>query len=78
MPAESMAQAMAARIAKHAPGKLYARNRGMLDMSKADLHKYAKTKSKGMPYKRGLDLRSNPSEVSKYVKGRRKKMSAAY
>lgn len=48
MPAKSVAQRKAAAIAKHAPEKLYKRNRGLLKMKKKDLHKYASTKEKGL------------------------------
>jgi hypothetical protein len=46
MPAESKAQRIAMAIAEHAPGKLYARNRGMLKMSHTQLHDFAATKGK--------------------------------
>lgn len=37
----SKKQQVVARIAKHAPGKLYKRNRGMLKMTPAQLHDFA-------------------------------------
>lgn len=49
MPAVSKNQAIAARIAKHEPGKLYKRNRGLLKMDKKDLSHFASTKEKGLP-----------------------------
>ncbi len=49
MPARSKAQATAARIAEHAPEKLYARNQGLAEMKSSALHEYAATKSKGLP-----------------------------
>ena len=48
-PAVSVAQRKAAAIAKHEPEKLYARNRGMMGMSLADLKHYASTSEKGLP-----------------------------
>ena len=36
-------------IAEHEPGKLYARNKGMLKMSHQQLHDFAATKRKGLP-----------------------------
>lgn len=36
-------------IAEHNPGKLYARNRGLLKMSHSQLHDFAATKRKGLP-----------------------------
>lgn len=44
MPAKSEAQRIAMAIAEHAPGKLYARNRGLLKMTKEQLSEYASTK----------------------------------
>ncbi len=58
MPAVSKDQATAMRIAEHAPGKLYARNKGMLKMSHSQLHDFAKTKSKGLPKHKGVKLSS--------------------
>lgn len=48
MPAKSVAMRRAAAIAEHHPGKLYKRNRGLLKMSKRQLHHYAATKEKGL------------------------------
>ncbi len=42
MPATSKAQAIAARIAKHHPSKLFKRNRGLLSMSKKKLSHFTK------------------------------------
>ena len=53
MPNKSKAQAIAMRIAEHAPEKLYAKNKGMAKMSHEELHKFASTKTKGLPYKKG-------------------------
>lgn len=36
-------------IAEHQPGKLYAKNKGLLKMSKSQLHDFAATKRKGLP-----------------------------
>lgn len=52
MPAKSKKQRRAMAIAKHKPSKLYKRNKAMLKMSKAELHKFAKTKEKGLPHKK--------------------------
>ena len=52
VPAVSKVQRQAAAIAEHAPGKLYARNRGLAKMSKGDLHKFASTKESGLPARR--------------------------
>jgi hypothetical protein len=49
MPAVSEAQRTAMAIAEHNPGKLYARNRGLLKMSKPKLSEFASTKSNGLP-----------------------------
>ena len=50
MPSTSKAQAIAMRIAEHAPDKLNPENKGMLKMSHKQLHEFASTKSKGLPY----------------------------
>ena len=44
MPAVSSKQRIAMAIAQHAPGKLYAKNKGMLKMSQSQLHDFASTK----------------------------------
>ena len=49
MPAKSQSQQKAMAIALHSPGKLYARNKGLLSMSSDDLHDYASTSRKGLP-----------------------------
>jgi len=54
VPSLSQAQAIAARIAAHHPEQLYERNKGMLSMSKGELHKYASTSEKGLPKKKAL------------------------
>lgn len=36
-------------IAEHSPGKLYAKNKGLLKMSNNQLHDFAATKRKGLP-----------------------------
>ena len=56
MPAVSKNQATAMRIAEHSPGKLYKRNKGMLSMSKSDLHDFASTKTKGLTKKKRRSL----------------------
>ncbi len=49
MPAESKAQQQAMAIALHEPEKLHAENKGLLDMSKKQLHDFASTPRKGLP-----------------------------
>ena len=51
MPAESKDQRVAMAIAEHNPGKLYKRNRGLLKMSKKQLHDFASTSEFGLPKK---------------------------
>jgi len=48
MPAVSVSQRQAAAIAEHHPSKLFKKNRGLLKMSKSQLHHYASTKHKGL------------------------------
>jgi hypothetical protein len=54
MPAKSKAQQQAMAIAEHEPGKLYKRNRGMLSMSKSQLHDFAATKGLKRKYVKAL------------------------
>jgi len=51
MPAKSKKQQMAMAIAEHNPSKLMAKNKGMLKMSKSQLHDFASTPRKGLPKK---------------------------
>lgn len=53
MPSVSVAQRQAMAIAEHQPGKLHKRNRGLLQMSKRQLHDFASTKEKGLPQRKG-------------------------
>lgn len=48
MPAKSKAQRRAMAIAEHSPTKVFSRNKGMLNMSKQQLHDFASTKEKGL------------------------------
>lgn len=54
MPAQSKKQRQAAAIAKHHPEKLHKKNRGMLKMSKEELHKIASTSEKHLPARKKL------------------------
>ena len=49
MPAVSKKQQMAMAIAEHEPSKLFARNKGLTQMSHSQLHDFASTKRKGLP-----------------------------
>lgn len=49
MPAQSKAQRQLMGLAEHHPSKVSAKNRGVLKMSKSQLHDFASTKEKGMP-----------------------------
>jgi hypothetical protein len=51
MPAKSKAQREAMAIAEHHPSKLSKKNKGMLKMTKSQLHEFAATKEKGLPRK---------------------------
>lgn len=59
MPAESRAQRIATAIAEHSPEKLYARNKGLKEMSHKQLHEFASTSEKHLPYKVARDARRN-------------------
>jgi len=50
MPAESKAQRIAMAIAEHHPEELYPENKGLLKMKKSELHDFAATPEKGLPY----------------------------
>ena len=49
MPSVSQAQQRAMSIAEHAPGELFARNKGLLNMTHSQLHDFASTPRKGLP-----------------------------
>lgn len=51
MPAKSQAQQIAMAIAERSPEKLYARNKGLKKMTKSQLHDFASTSHKHLPYK---------------------------
>ncbi len=50
MPAKSKKVRRAMAIAEHHPEKLFKRNRGLLKMNKSQLHDFAATSEKGLPY----------------------------
>ena len=68
MPAVSKKQRIVMAIAEHEPGKLYAKNRGLLKMSHKQLHDFASTPSKGLPERKG----HSSKELKRYVKQRSK------
>lgn len=49
MPATSRVQRIATAIAEHHPEQLYARNRGLLNMSHSQLHDFAATPETDLP-----------------------------
>lgn len=57
MPAVSKKQARMFRIAEHAPGKIYEKNKGAKEMSKEEMHKMASTKESNLPLKKKLGKR---------------------
>lgn len=61
MPAKSEAQRRAMAIAEHHPSKLYGKNKGLLKMSKSQLHDFAATKEKGLPHY----AKTRPAQASK-------------
>jgi hypothetical protein len=54
MPAVSEEQRRLMAIAEHHPGKLYKRNRGVLKMTRGQLHDYASTKGLKRKYVKAL------------------------
>ena len=62
MPAESKAQQIAMAIAEHEPEKLYARNKGLKDMTHEQLHDFASTPRKHLPsYSHAREARKKQS-----------------
>lgn len=60
MPAVSKAQQIAMAIAEHEPEKLYARNKGLKEMTHTQLHEFASTPRKHLPsYKMAHKARKN-------------------
>ncbi len=57
MPAKSKAMRRAMAIAEHQPQKLYKRNRGLLKMSKKQLHEFTTTKEKNLPARKYIAQR---------------------
>jgi hypothetical protein len=51
MPAKSKSERRLMAIAEHDPSKVSPKNRGVLKMSKSQLHDFAATKEKGLPNK---------------------------
>lgn len=51
MPAVSKNQRIAMAIAEHHPEELNEKNKGLLSMSKSQLHDFAATPEKGLPQK---------------------------
>lgn len=60
MPSLSKAQRRATAIAEHHPDELYARNRGLLKMSHAQLHDFAATAERGLPARKHAPKRKRP------------------
>lgn len=52
MPATSIKQRRVMAIAEHHPEELHKKNRGLLGMSKGQLHDFAATPEKGLPMKK--------------------------
>jgi len=73
MPAKSRAQQIAMAIAEHEPDKLYGRNKGMLKMSKGQLHDFASGSMKGKPKKMHPD---DGKDMNEYITKRNKKANA--
>ena len=57
MPAASKAMRRAVAIAEHDPGRLYARNKSLLHMTRRQMHKFASTPEQGLPKRKSLKHR---------------------
>ena len=60
MPAKSKAQRRVMAIAEHHPEMLYARNKGLANMSQEDLHDFATTPEKKLPKRKGHHSPAKP------------------
>jgi hypothetical protein len=58
MPAISKKQRRAMAIAEHHPEQLFAKNKGLLQMSKGQLHDYASTPEKSLPVRKRPSARA--------------------
>jgi hypothetical protein len=65
MPALSEAQRRLMAIAEHHPSEVYAKNRGVLNMSHGQLHDFAATKEKGLPKRKSLRHRLTKRRMKK-------------
>ena len=68
MPAKSKKQRRAMAIAEHHPEKLYKRNRGLLKMSKEELHDFASTREDKIQLRRKGKPRSNKERKRRHKK----------
>ena len=59
MPAKSKKQQIAMAIAEHHPEETFERNKGMLQMSHQQLHDFASTPRKGLPYSAATPKKNN-------------------
>lgn len=66
MPARSKAQRQMMAIAEHHPDKLYARNKGVLEMSHSQLHDFAATKGLKRKY-----VKKANRDTHAFIAGRR-------
>jgi hypothetical protein len=57
MPAVSQKQQELMAIAEHSPEKVHSENRGVLDMSHKQLHDFAATSHKHIPYSAAHEIR---------------------
>ena len=72
MPAKSKKQRRMMAIAEHKPEMLYDKNKGVLKMSKEEMHKFASTKEKGLPNKVRVE------QYSRKVGGKYKTVTRKY
>lgn len=71
MPSLSKAQRRVMALAEHHPEELYNKNNGLLDMSKGQLHDFASTPEKGLPYKKKSKVTLKKPKTIKVKKRRR-------
>ncbi len=59
----SKVQRRAVAIAEHHPEELYARNKGLLSMTRGQMHDFSSEKEKGLPYRAPKKKRLAPNAL---------------
>ena len=78
MPAKSKKQRKLFAMAEHNPAKIYPRNKGVLKMSKSQLHDFAKTKEKGLPTMAKKKKKKHSETMQDYANRRMNQIRKSY